>query len=286
MAECKQQILESIPNNSCCIHAFFTVLFNDAVKTDNAWLITASNNLVEEAARLLNKFYPDVEVNFWNNFLSLKNVYDLVVDFDKLNLSHFDSECCKLTILKTLFLLHGNLYYNEDNSKNSKGYNLEFVFKDKSLTEICKTLLQTFEFNLKEITRQNNHVLYTKNSNIICDLLVLLGATSSALELQNNLAMREVRNSANRQNNCFGYNLDKTLNSSDKQMEAINYLYENDLLDNLDENLKEIALLRFANPDVSLNELKILLNKPISRAGLKYRLDKLIEIYKNYKEEK
>ena len=286
MAECKEQILKSIPNNNCCIHAFFNVLFNSAVKTENSFLIQAPEFILNFTAKLLAKYYPNVQLNIWGNFLSLSNVYDLNVDFGALNLSLYDNECDRLTILKTLFLMNGNFYYNSDNNKNSKGYNLEFVFKDENLADICLQLLSENEFNLKKIVRMNNFVLYTKNSNTICDLLVLLGATNFALEFQNNLAMREIRNSANRQNNCFGHNLDKTLNSSREQLEAINYLYENDLLDSLEENLKEIALLRFANPDVSLNELKILLNKPISRAGLKYRLDKIIDIYKRYKEKK
>ncbi len=285
MAECKEQILNSIPNNNCCIHAFFNVIFNSAEKLNNSYLISAPNFVIDFAAKLINKHYPNAEINIWNGFLSVsKDIYDIEVEFEQLNLSHYDNACDRLTILKTLFLLNGNLYYNSDNFKNSKGYNLEFVFKNEEKCQICHTILAENGFNLKEIKRQNNFVLYTKNSNTICDLLVLLGATYSALDLQNSLAMREVRNSTNRQNNCFGHNLDKTLNSSDKQLEAINYLYENDLLDSLDENLKEIALLRFANPEVSLNELKILLNKPISRAGLKYRLDKIIEIYKLYKE--
>ena len=211
MAECKEQILKSIPNNNCCIHAFFNVLFNSAVKTENSFLIQAPEFILNFTAKLLAKYYPNVQLNIWGNFLSLSNVYDLNVDFGALNLSLYDNECDRLTILKTLFLMNGNFYYNSDNNKNSKGYNLEFVFKDENLADICLQLLSENEFNLKKIVRMNNFVLYTKNSNTICDLLVLLGATNFALEFQNNLAMREIRNSANRQNNCFGHNLDKTL---------------------------------------------------------------------------
>ena len=51
----------------------------------------------------------------------------------------------------------------------------------------------------------------------------------------------------------------------------------------LNENLREVALARLANPDISLNELRLLLNNKISRAGIKYRLDKIIEIYQKIK---
>ena len=97
--------------------------------------------------------------------------------------------------------------------------------------------------------------------------------------------MREMRNSANRQNNCFESNLDKTIDASSTQMTAINYILNNYSLDILDDNLKEVALARIANPDVSLSELRTLLNDKISRAGIKYRLDKIIAIYKKLKGE-
>ncbi len=284
MLECKQQILKSIPYNNCCIHSFLNVIISSGKIENGHLLISAPDFVLEKVAYFINKLYPNVQVNIWDNFLSFDNAFELEVDFSKFDLSLYDNDCDRQTILKTLFLLYGSFYYNSDNNKNSTGYRLEFVFKDAEKCKVASALLNENELHLTNIERQNNFVLYTKNSNTICDLLVLLGATSSALELQNNLAMREVRNSVNRQNNCFGYNLDKTLNSSDKQLEAINFLYQNDLLDSLDENLKEIAMLRFANPDVSLNDLKILLNKPISRAGIKYRLDKIMEIYRQYKE--
>ncbi len=284
MLECKQQTLKSIPYNNCCIHSFLNVILSSSKIENGQYLISAPDFVLEKVAYFINKLYPGVLVNIWDNFLSLSAAFDLEVDFGEFNLNLYDNQCDRQTILRTLFLLFGNFYYNSDNNKNSKGYRLEFVFKDEQKREVAATILEENGFNLTKTIRQHNFVLYTKNSNVICDLLVFLGATNTALELQNNLAVREVRNSINRQNNCFGYNLDKTLNSSDKQLEAINYLFKNDLIDGLDENLKEIALLRFANPDVSLNDLKTLLNKPISRAGIKYRLDKIIEIYKRYKE--
>ena len=125
-----------------------------------------------------------------------------------------------------------------------------------------------------------------KNSNQICDFLVRLSATKTALDIQNNLTIREVRNSTNRQNNCFEGNLEKTINSSQQQLRAINYIMDNLGLDYLDENLREVALSRIANPDASLETLKKVLNNNISRAGIKYRLDKIIQIYQKFKGEK
>ena len=46
----------------------------------------------------------------------------------------------------------------------------------------------------------------------------------------------------------------------------------------LPENLKEIAKLRLDNPDVSLIELGKMLQEPVGKSGVNYRLKRLIEI--------
>jgi len=292
LTNCKAQILSSIPNNNCCSSTFVNLVFLLSAQIDKEYknlLINANNDVLIKVSKIVNNFYPNIQLNSWNNFLLISgNVYELlqVLGFSKkLNLNYYENDCDKLTILKTMFLTNGSFYYNQDSSKNSTGYSLEFVFKDEEISNVAINLLNNFHFNLKKIKRLNNFVVYTKNSNIICDLLVKIGATYTALEVQNSLAIREMRNAANRQNNCFEFNLDKTLSASGIQMQAINYIVDNYSIDYLDENLREVALVRIANPDVSLNDLKLLLNNKISRAGIKYRLDKIIEIYKKLKGE-
>ena len=291
MQECKQQILNTIPNNNCCSFAFLNVvaLSSQINKDFSNLIVTSQPYVLEKVIKVVTNFYPNIEINCWDSFLLLKgNIYEFLVDLNfktKLDLTLFDGECDKLTLLKSFFLMNGRFYYNQDNNKNSKGYNLEFVLKDEHTANVVLELLKLHNFELKKIKRQSNYVIYTKNSNIISDLLVLLGATYTALEIQNSLAIREMRNNVNRQNNCFESNLEKTLDASTAQLKAINYIVDNYSIDYLQENLREVALARIANPDVSLNELRTLLGNNISRAGIKYRLDKIIEIYKKLKGE-
>lgn len=291
MLDCKQQILNSIPNNTCCSQALLNVvvLSSQTNKEKTNLIINAQANVLEKVTKIVANFYPNIEINSWDGFLCLiGNIYEMLVDLNfktKLDLSLFPEECDRLTLLKSFFLMNGRFYYNQDSNLNSKGYNLEFVIRDEHNAEVVKELLQTYGFELKKIKRQSNFVVYTKNSNIISDLLVLLGATYTALDIQNSLAIREMRNNVNRQNNCFESNLDKTLTASQIQLEAINYIIDNYSIDYLEENLREVALARIANPDVSLNELRTLLGNNISRAGIKYRLDKIIEIYNKLKGE-
>ena len=49
-------------------------------------------------------------------------------------------------------------------------------------------------------------------------------------------------------------------------------------LDDLSEELRNMALLRLENPDVSLSELGAMLDKPVGRSGANHRLRRLSEI--------
>ena len=288
MQEIKPQIAESIPEKNCCGITFARLMFfMSAQNVEAGYLINASENIISKLLRILNNFYPETELNIWNNNILVSgNLFALNQDLDYDNLFNLDSydECCKLTLLKSLFLINGNLYWTDDTNSNSKGYSLEFVCKENTYHPTLD-LLEYFGFKLKTTTRQKSFIIYTKNSTIICDLLVKLGAVYASFEVQNSLAMREIRNLTNRQNNCFENNINKTLAASNLQLTAISYILNNYSIDYLDDSLKEVALVRLANPDVSLNDLRTLLKQNISRAGLKYRLDKIISIYQKLKGE-
>lgn len=292
MLDCKQQILSTIPDNNCCSHAFInTIIFTcgQINKKLSKITINSSPELFNKIIKITNNFYPNLTIECLNNFLIISgDIHSFLIDINfqhTINLNLFQNDCDKLTFIKALFITNGKFYYTQDSNKNSKGYNLEFVLKDELTANEVLNILKNYEINLRKIKRKQNYVIYTKNSNIISDLFVILGASYTSLDIQNNLAIREMRNVANRQNNCFEFNLDKTINASALQLEAINYIVNNYSIDYFDENLKEIALVRIANPDATLNELKILMNNKISRAGIKYRLDRIIDIYKNFKGE-
>ena len=87
-----------------------------------------------------------------------------------------------------------------------------------------------------------------------------------------------MRGKVNRIVNCQTANLNKTLNASVEQIEAIKKLQETNKFYKLDDNLKEIANLRIEYPDMSLIELGKMLRKPLGKSGVNYRLKKIIDI--------
>ena len=106
----------------------------------------------------------------------------------------------------------------------------------------------------------------------------MLGANSSVLKYEDIRVQREMRGKVNRIVNCQTANLNKTINASVEQIDAIRKLQQSNKFNKLDENLKEIALLRLEYPDMTLTELGKLLKEPVGKSGVNYRLKKIIQI--------
>lgn len=172
--------------------------------------------------------------------------------------------------------------YN-NNTRASSGYHLEFVFSFDKLAEDFVKLLSYFNIKAKITVRKNNPLVYIKEYQLICDTLALVEAVSSVLKLQNEAAIRDLRNNVNRQTNCINANLNKTVNASVKQLNAIKIIQDTVGIESLEDNLQELCLLRLANPDESLDSLKNLYSCKISKSGINHRLNKIISIAENIK---
>lgn len=173
----------------------------------------------------------------------------------------------------------------ENITKNTSGYHLEFVFNNEVLANDFINLLQEFNISSKLTKRKNLPIVYIKEYQLICDVLALVGANKAVLSLQNEAAIREVRNNVNRQLNCFSANLSKTVNSSLRHLEAIKTIQETVGLESLEEGLSELAILRIANPHESLTSLRELYGRNISKSGINHRLEKLVKIANEIKKE-
>lgn len=194
----------------------------------------------------------------------LQTLVHFHVEADKLKRS-----CCKKSFLRGAFLTAGSLIHPE------KHYHLEFVTHHYVLSRDFDSILRGMEFAPKTIVRKSNYVLYFKNSEEIADLLAAIGAYHTLMEYHNVRIVKEVRNNVNRQVNCETANVEKTVSASMRQIESIKKLEKRGMLDSLPQNLKDIAILRLNNPELSLTELGQLLHPPISKSGVNHRLRKL-----------
>lgn len=181
-------------------------------------------------------------------------------------------DCCKRAFLRGAFLAAGSI------SDPEKTYHLEISVKSLKIAKFLTLTINSYNLNSKIIKRKGNYVVYLKEGDHIVDFLNIVGAHSSLLELENIRILKDMRNNVNRIVNCETANLDKTVNASIRQIKNIEFIRDYMGLDNLPENLKQIAELRLQYSDASLKELGQMLNPPLGKSGVNHRLRKLEEM--------
>lgn len=189
------------------------------------------------------------------------------------------SQCCKRAFLKGAFLCVGSI------SNPQKGYHLEFVCNQLEQAEQIKTVIQGFQVDAKIILRKKYHVVYLKESESIVDLLNIMGAYVSLMELENMRILKEISNTVNRRVNCEAANIVKTVNAATKQIEDIMYIRDHGGLEQLPSALRDIAAVRLEEPEATLKELGEMLDPPVGKSGVNHRLRKISEIADSMKYE-
>ena len=161
-----------------------------------------------------------------------------------------------------------------------KSYHLEFVVPEERL---CADLRDLFADRLYIeggiVSRRSATVLYFKESEHIEDMLTLIGAPKSSLELMNVKIYKDIRNHANRATNCDTANLGRQNRSAQRQIEAIRKIESTDGgLSRLPDELKELCKLRLKYPEMSLSELMNMTDPPLSRSGVNHRFARIEQI--------
>ena len=134
--------------------------------------------------------------------------------------------------------------------------------------------------------RENKYIVYIEEGESISNFLAYIGANKSVLKFENTRVIKEVRNKVNRLVNCETANLNKTINTSVKQIEDIKYLKQIKKFNELTEKEQELANLRIENPNASLQELGEMLDIKLSKSGVNHRLASIMKKASNYKNEK
>jgi hypothetical protein len=98
-----------------------------------------------------------------------------------------------------------------------------------------------FGINAKVIEKKYNYATYIKEAEAIALFLNIIGAHNSLLNFENIKVTHEMNNQINRMVNCETANLSKIVNTAIRQIEAINKIKRTIGLNNLPDNLKEIA---------------------------------------------
>ena len=180
--------------------------------------------------------------------------------------------CCKRAFLRGVFLVSGSM------SDPEKSYHFEIVCASMGKAQQIQKIMRCFALDAKIVSRKKTLVVYLKEGAQIVDVLNVMEAHQSLMELENIRILKDMRNTVNRKVNCETANINKTVSAAVKQIEDMRYIEETKGLDKLPEGLKDMALTRLTYPEASLKELGALLQNPVGKSGVNHRLRKLSEM--------
>ncbi len=298
-ADVRNELARIMPEKKCCGRAELAALLLNksalhksnenyimTVETDNPaiarkiykylkefYQLTSSVKIIDKSkvrksrGYIVNTFFSPAE------FLRLNEI--IIIDHNKIKPRWeglATKNCCKRAYLRGIFLGRGFINRPEGD------YHLELIISEANLAKEVQKLLYKFGVEAKIIDRKKSKLLYVKESDQIADFLRIVGANQALLEFENVRILKSMRNSVNRHVNCETANLAKTIDASVRQTELIRKLSVQQGLDSLPNQLRELALLRVEYPESTLKELGEMLEPPLSKSGIAYRMRRLEKI--------
>ena len=177
--------------------------------------------------------------------------------------------CCRRAFIRGAFLAAGSI------SDPERFYHFEIACASEAKAIQLQSLIRSFGLDARIVQRKKYFVAYIKEGSQIVDILNVMEAPVSLMELENIRILKEMRGSVNRQVNCETANIHKTVSAAVRQVEDIRLIRDRMGFEVLPENLSEIARLRLARPEATLKELGEALDPPVGKSGVNHRLRRL-----------
>lgn len=270
---------------------------------DNVMLSLENNSVARRCFKLIKKIYnitPSITVRNkklgkgFTYILTISKAYDLLSDLSIIDSNGYLSiprdyiisdEDSLRAYLRGVFLVSGSV-----NDPKTSRYHLEFVLDTKEYALFISDLLNKYDLNSKIIKRERNYTVYIKEAEKISDFLRIIKGFSAVMYFEDIRIYRDHKNMTNRLNNCEQANTDKIFLTASRQIKDIEKLYELDMVDTLDDKLKEVIEYRMKYKESSLKELADIISletgTEITKSGLNHRFRKIKEILDNYLKEK
>ena len=271
------------------------IVRNSAI-IDKDMVIYIENNAV--ARRIFKLFRNVYDINpiitvrkkYFNNGLSyiltIKNKLDEILDdlsivkdgkYLNIPLEYIISDDDLVrAYLRGLFLVAGSI-----NDPKTSRYHLEFLVDDNKYAKFIMKILNEMELNSKIIRREKKYMIYIKEAEKISDFLRIIKAYNGVMYYEDIRIYRDHKNMTNRLNNCEQANMDKVFFTATSQIKDIDKLEEYDMLELIDDKLREVITYRMKYPEASLGELSAIMSNDgikITKSGLNHRFRKIREI--------
>ncbi len=184
--------------------------------------------------------------------------------------------CCLKAFIRGLFVASGSCTLPNVDDSSSTSYHLELVFSHYAPALATSEKLAEYNVLTKITRRRENYIVYIKSGEEIKDFIAFLPAPVSVLKLTDLMINREIINNSNRRKNCDLGNVNKQVEASAKQVEAIIKIEQTVGLESLKRDLYETAVARKENADETLSELAERLG--VTKSCLNHRLRKLVQL--------
>lgn len=192
--------------------------------------------------------------------------FSIKLDEEYLKLLEWQGEMPR-DFLRGVFLASGFI------SDPEKCYRIELLPLEKTFTPYIAKALNAIGIR---------HTIYVKKVSIIGfpkveRFLSLIGIQQGLIKLEEIRTLKLIKEDTNRRINFQESNIEKTLLSAERELEAIRVLMINN---KLPDRYRKIAELRLTYPQATLKELAELLQPPVSKSTVAYymrRLEKLAD---------
>ncbi|QFJ54725.1 DNA-binding protein WhiA [Pseudobutyrivibrio xylanivorans] len=269
----KEELFQVLPKSRHCTVAELAAIFMlqdaDSFKTISEDQLNRKVFTLLKNSRNIGK---DVTAITADVFFETKKMLKLTDDCQLAEDIVIQQSCCKRAFIRGAFLAAGSI------SDPNKGYHFEIVCNTVAQAEMIKRAMNTFEVGAKSVERNGKFVVYLKEGAQIVEILRVMEAAHSVMDLENIRVVKEVRGTINRKVNCETANIGKTVGAAVRQIEQINLIDEKLGLENLPVQLEEIARVRLRYPDTPLKDLGEMLEPPIGKSGVNHRFKKLAAI--------
>ena len=297
--ETKNELCKLPVQKLCCARAeaYGILLFCNTFSSAEVRIITENPYFAERLPKLFHKAFgirfdrqPEAEQEVGKRIFQIieQKKLDQIINtlgYDPrqnlvlhINFAMLEDECCRAAFLRGAFFGGGSI------TDPMKRYHLEMTGSHQQASRELEVLLRECGYPPKNIARNGSFITYFKQSDQIEDFLTMIGAPVAAMNIMSTKLEKDLRNSVNRRLNCDSANLDKAVQAAQEQLEAIRTLETANVLKDLPDKLKQTAVLRLENPELSLAELAESFNPPVTKSCLNHRLRKLTSMAKIIKQ--
>lgn len=282
-----QTVKEEIASNETLSKERLLALLSAYIRING--VISFSNHKVNvilksENAKIIKFIYKGLKDNFQDVSISLdyikktrgkkKMSYLLTIEdaetlLDELSVSYLEGKISKEIVyddetiggyLAGAFLASGSV-----NSPETSNYHLEICLVSENYAKWLSRLFSKYhqiEMSPKITSRRDKFIVYFKKSDQISNFLIMIGATDSCMEFENQRAYRDFSNNTNRLSNLDMANLEKTIAIAQRQIDEIKYIDEVLGIHNFHNPKKEmLCYFRLDNESLSMSELANMLSK-------------------------